>query len=256
MEVLEIKQIPVLRDNYIYMIREPISNHVAVIDPAVGQIVLQKAKQLNWNITHILNTHHHNDHVGGNLEIKKQTGCKIVGPLYDTKRIPGIDIEVRETQTFLFGQIECQILYLPGHTKGHVAYWFKKANALFCGDTLFSVGCGRVFEGTMKEMWESLLKIRSLPNETSVFCAHEYTEENIKFAISIDPNNQKLKEKQFEVKSLRDINHPTVPFKISEELEINPFLRADDTSLKACLNMPSSKPVDVFTEIRTLKDNF
>jgi hydroxyacylglutathione hydrolase len=256
MEILEIKQIPVLRDNYIYIIREPISNNVAVIDPAVDELVLQEAKKCNWNITHILNTHHHNDHVGGNLGIQKHTGCKIVGPLYDKNRIPGIDIEIDETQCFKLGKIECQILFLPGHTRGHIAYWFKEANALFCGDALFSVGCGRVFEGTMQEMWESLEKIKALPPETSVFCAHEYTESNVKFALSIDPENPQLKKKELEVKSLRSLNKPTVPFKIGDELQINPFLRSDSYTLKTRLNMHHSKPVEVFSKIRKLKDNF
>jgi hydroxyacylglutathione hydrolase len=149
MPQLDIHQIPVLNDNYVYLIREPDQNVVGVVDPAVVDPVLAEADRLGWKITHIINTHHHGDHTGGNLEIKKRTGCVIVGPVYDRDRIPGIDIEVNDGDTFKLGAAEAKVFFVPGHAHGHIAYWFGDSDALFCGDALFSIGCGRVFEGTM-----------------------------------------------------------------------------------------------------------
>jgi hydroxyacylglutathione hydrolase len=253
---LDIRQIPVLNDNYVYLVREPKSGCVGVVDPAVVAPVLDEAKSLGWTITHILNTHHHGDHTGGNLEIKEVTGCAIVGPGPDRDRIPGIEVEVTDGDTFTLGDEDASVFFVPGHTRGHIAYWFADSDALFCGDTLFSVGCGRVFEGTMDQMWSSLSRLRALPSETRVYCAHEYTQSNIQFAVSVDPNNLALRTRESDVKSKRDRGEPTVPSRLGEELAVNPVLRADQRDLQEALGMAGADPVAVFTEVRQRKDTF
>ncbi len=256
MAQLDIRQIPVLNDNYVYLVREPEQNTVGVVDPAVVDPILAEAERLGWTITHIINTHHHGDHTGGNLEIKKRTGCTIVGPGHDRDRIPGIDVEVNDGDTFRFGAAEAEVFFVPGHTLGHIAYWFAESDALFCGDTLFSIGCGRVFEGTMNQMWSSLSRLRALPSETRVYCAHEYTQSNIRFAVTVDPNNLALRTREAEVKAKRERGEPTVPSRLGEELAANPFLRADQPDLKAALGMENADPVAVFAEVRQRKDTF
>ena len=256
MPQLNIHQIPVLNDNYVYLIREPDQNVVGVVDPAVVDPVLAEADHLGWKITHIINTHHHGDHTGGNLEIKKRTGCVIVGPGHDRDRIPGIDIEVNDGDTFKLGAAEAKVFFVPGHTHWHNAYWFGDSDALFCGDTLFSIGCGRVFEGTMDQMWSSLSRLRVLPSETRVYCALEYTQSNIRFAVTVDPNNLALRTREADVKRKRELVEPTVPSRLREELATNPFLRADQPDLQAALGMTGADPVAVFTEVRQRKDAF
>ena len=256
MAQLDIRQIPVLNDNYIYLVRDPDQNAVAVVDPAVAGPVLAEADRLGWTITHIINTHHHGDHTGANLEIKKKTGCTIVGPGHDRDRIPGIDVEVNDGDTFTLGTAAAEVFFVPGHTRGHIAYWFGESDALFCGDTLFSIGCGRVFEGTMEQMWSSLSRLRALPSETRVYCAHEYTQSNIRFAVSVDPNNLALRTREADVKRKREQGEPTVPSRLGEELAANPFLRADQPDLQAALGMTGSDPVAVFAEVRQRKDAF
>ena len=256
MATLEIHQIPVLKDNFIYLARDPASGAVAVVDPAEAKPVLAKAEDLGWRITHILNTHHHPDHVGGNLEIKQATGCTIVGPAADPERIPGMDIQVKDGETFNLGQAGAQVFFVPGHTRGHIAYWFKDSAALFCGDTLFSIGCGRLFEGTPQQMWTSLSRLRALPADTKIYCAHEYTESNIGFAVSIDPENATLRQREAKVKTLRAAGKYSVPSLMGEECAANPFLRADDPALAAAVGMAGRDPVDVFAEIRQRKDVF
>jgi hydroxyacylglutathione hydrolase len=256
MAQLDIRQIPVLNDNYVYLVREPEQNAVGVVDPAVVEPIMAEAERLGWAITHVINTHHHGDHTGGNLEIKKRTGCTIVGPGHDRDRIPGIDLELNDGDTFKFGAAEADVFFIPGHTRGHIAYWFAGADALFCGDTLFSIGCGRVFEGTMDQMWSSLSRLRTLPSETRVYCAHEYTQSNIQFAVSVDPNNLALRTREAEVKRKRERGEPTVPSRLGEELAANPFLRADQSDFQAALGMAGADPVAVFTEVRQRKDSF
>ena len=253
---LDIHQIPVLNDNYVYLIRDQSSGHVGVVDPAVAEPVLKQADELGWTITHIFNTHHHGDHTGANLEIKSKTNCTIVGPGHDRDRIPGIDIEVNDGDAFAFGDNVANVFFVPGHTRGHIAYWFKESDALFCGDTLFSVGCGRVFEGTMEQMWSSLSRLRDLPPQTRVYCAHEYTQSNIKFADSIDPGNAALRAREAEVNMKRKAGVPTVPSLLGNEIAANPFLRADQPDLQQAIGMPGASPVEVFTEVRQRKDNF
>ena len=256
MAQLEIEQIPVLSDNYVYLAREPKSGAVAVVDPAVAPPVLARAEELGWRITHILNTHHHPDHVGGNLEIKQATGCTIVGPKPDRDRIPGIDVEVDDGDRYSFGRADAEVFFVPGHTRGHIAYWFAGSNALFCGDTLFALGCGRLFEGTPEQMWASLSRLRALPPETRVYCAHEYTQANARFALSVDGGNHALVERAEEIDRTRAAGRPTVPSTLGQEVATNPFLRADDPGLAAAIGLAGAEPVEVFAEVRQRKDNF
>jgi hydroxyacylglutathione hydrolase len=254
--MLDIRQIPVLNDNYVYLVRESVSGGVAVVDPAVSADVLAEAQKLGWGITHILNTHHHGDHVGGNMEIKAATGCTIVGPGTDTARIPGLDVGVNDGDTFMFGAEAAKVFFVPGHTRGHIAYWFKGSDALFCGDTMFSIGCGRLFEGTPAQMWNSLSRLRDLPPQTRVYCAHEYTASNVRFAVTVEPDNKALRDYEAEVKEKRARNMPTVPSTLQLERAANPFLRADQPELQAAIGMTGQSPVDVFAEVRHRKDVF
>ncbi|HEY7610993.1 MAG TPA: hydroxyacylglutathione hydrolase [Alphaproteobacteria bacterium] len=252
----EIERIPVLQDNYVWLVREPAANVTAVVDPAVAEPVLAAAKRRGWRITHILNTHHHPDHTGGNLEIKKATGCTIVGPSHDRERIPGIDVEVSDGDSYTFGTERGQVFFVPGHTRGHIAYWFPGSDALFCGDTLFIMGCGRLFEGTPEQMWKSLSRLRALPATAQVYCAHEYTQSNARFALTVDPGNADLKARAAEVDRLRALGTPTVPGTLGEERKTNPFLRADTPGVAAAVGLAGAEPAKVFAEVRRRKDVF
>ncbi len=253
---LEIHQIPVLRDNYVYLVRDPGSGACAVVDPAVAAPVLAALGRLGWKLTHILNTHHHHDHVGGNLEIKRATGCTVVGNANDASRIPGIDIGVREGDTFRLGDHEAAVIDVSGHTLGHIGYWFAGSRALFCGDTLFALGCGRLFEGTPRQMWSSLCKLRALPEDTKVYCGHEYTQSNAAFALAVEPDNAALRERAAQVAALRAEGLPTVPSTIGEERATNPFLRADDDDFRQTAGLAGLDPVEAFAAIRRRKDMF
>ncbi|HLJ62473.1 MAG TPA: hydroxyacylglutathione hydrolase [Stellaceae bacterium] len=255
MSQLDIRQIPVLKDNYVYLLHDEASGATAVVDPAVPEPVLAALSAARLTLTHILNTHHHADHVGGNEALKAATGCIIVGPRADRERIPLIDIELGEGDSFTLGTHTARIFDVPGHTRGHIAYWFKEDAALFCGDTLFIMGCGRLFEGTPEQMWRSLNKLRSLPPATRIFCAHEYTESNARFALTVDPGNEALIERMARVKEARAMDRPTVPGTLGEELLTNPFLRADQPALQAMAGAVGD-PIATFAEIRRRKDRF
>ena len=225
-EELEVFQLPVLKDNYIYILRDPLKEKTAVIDPALSKPVKVFLKQKNWNLDLILNTHHHPDHTGANLSLKHKWSCEVAGFAEDAHRIPGIDWLLKEGEEGHFGSFRFKVLFLPGHTVGHIAYWFQKEKKLFIGDTLFAMGCGRLFEGTPEQMFKSLAQIKALPKDTEVFSAHEYTEKNGHFALSQDSTNPDLKARMQKVRDKRAKNQPTVPFFLSEELKTNPFLRA------------------------------
>jgi hydroxyacylglutathione hydrolase len=256
MSTLEIHQIPVLSDNYVYLAHDPATGDTAVVDPAVVAPVLAAARDKGWNITHILNTHHHGDHTGGNLEIKQQTGCTIVGPKADRDRIPGIDVEVGDGDSYKLGDAEAKVFDVPGHTRGHIAYWFGASDALFCGDTLFAMGCGRLFEGTPDQMWTSLSKLTALPDQTRVYCAHEYTLSNGEFALSVEPENQDLLARMDEVREKRRGGQPTVPSTMAQEKATNPFLRPMSPHLQETVGLSGAGLVEVFAETRARKDSF
>ncbi len=253
---LDIVQIPVLEDNYVYLAHDRPSGATAVIDPAVAAPVLAAAQQRGWRISHILNTHNHGDHVGGNKAIQEATGCRIFGFGPDAARIPGITDRVEDGQRVRLGEAEAEVIFVPGHTSGHIAYWFAADQALFCGDTLFALGCGRLFEGTPQQMWPSLSRLRALPDSTRVYCAHEYTASNLRFALTVESDNAALLERGERVTALRAQQRPTVPSLLGEEKATNPFLRADRPSVAAAVGLPQGDPVAVFAEVRRRKDVF
>ena len=254
--MLEIHQIPVLSDNYVYLAHDGASGQTAVVDPATTDEVFAALEEKGWQLTHILNTHHHMDHVGGNEVLKAATGCTIVGPKADKDRIPGIDVALGDGDSYALGGSEAKVFDVPGHTKGHIAFWFEDSDALFCGDTLFALGCGRMFEGTADQMWNSLSKFRDLPGQTQVYCAHEYTQANAAFAVTVEPDNENLVSRAAEIDALRAQGKRTVPSSLAEELATNPFLRPDSPDLQRTLGLEGADLVAVFAETRKRKDNF
>jgi hydroxyacylglutathione hydrolase len=255
MAAFVIRQIQVLKDNYVYLLHDREAQTTAAVDPSVAPPVMDALQREGWRLTHILNTHHHNDHTGGNNELKAATGCTIVGPRADRERIPGIDVAVGQDDTYKLGTDEARVYDVPGHTRGHIAYWFKDSQALFCGDTLFLMGCGRMFEGTPQQMWASLSKLKALPPETRVYCGHEYTQANARFALTVEPGNRDLVARAQRVDALRAEGKSTIPGNIGEELLTNPFLRADQPALQADAGTPGDA-VATFASIRKRKDNF
>lgn len=244
---LEILVLNALQDNYVYLLHDPITSATATIDPSEARPVSDALRARGWRLDTIFNTHHHWDHVGGNEELKRETGARIVVSHYDGShaRIPGADATLKEGEIFRWGSYDVHPLELPGHTLGHVALWIPQAKVLFTGDTLFSIGCGRLFEGTPGQMWASLSKLRALPDDTKVYCGHDYTAANVKFALSLEPANEGLKRKS-----------NTVPSLLGEEKALNPFLRADDAAIARLLKLETSGPVKVFAELRRRKDVF
>lgn len=255
--MLEIILLPALSDNYIYLLHDPIERQTAAVDPAEPEPVLTALQQRGWRLDYILNTHHHADHVGANLQLKAITGCRIVGAANDQSRIPGIDIALNDGDRFLLGRQAIDAIATPGHTLGHFVYHCPDSDALFCGDTLFSLGCGRLFEGRAEQMWQSLQRLKALPPQTRIYCAHEYTEANGHFAISVDPDNLALRQRLAEVAELRRQNLPSLPTTIELERTTNPFLREDSIAIRQQLGMDVEAPAtEVFRRLRSLKDHF
>lgn len=254
--MLDIQQIPVLNDNYIYLIHDTESGDTAVIDPAVAKPVLTVLKQNSWQLSYIFNTHHHADHVGGNLSLKDHTACKIAGCAADQQRIPGIDIKLSEGDTLKLGSHTIQVISCAGHTTDHIAFYIADSDALFCGDTLFAMGCGRLFEGTAAQMQQSLAKFAALPLSTKIYCAHEYTAANAQFAHSVEPENPDLLNAIKRIKQLRSNNQATVPTTLAQELATNPFLRTDSSDIKNTLGMQGKDKLAIFTELRERKNQF
>ena len=256
MSDLIVEMIPALSDNYVYLLHEPKAGVTGVVDPAVAEPVQTVLAEKGWSLDWILSTHHHADHTGGNLELKAATGCRIAGPGKDAARIPGIDLKLVEGDSFELGEARAEIFETPGHTSGHITYWFAGAKALFCADTLFSLGCGRLFEGTPAEMWTSLSKFAGLPDEALVYCGHEYTQSNATFALSVDPDNRALRARAAEIDAQRAEGKPTIPTTLGQERATNPFLRPDDPQIRKQLGMEQASDADVFAEIRRRKDSF
>ena len=253
---MNIEIIPCLNDNYSYLIKDEKTNTVLIIDPSefgpCDKKIIQKYKKLDF----ILNTHHHFDHIGGNAELKKKYDSKILGFEEDRDRIPKIDILLKDGQEFKVGSLDFKTLYIPGHTSGHIAFYLEKEKTIFTGDTLFSLGCGRVFEGTYKEMFDSVNKIKNLPGDTKIYCGHEYTKNNLDFCLKFDPNNTYLKEKKKIIEAKIKAKKPTVPSTIKEEIQTNIFLRYNNLDIKKALNLENSSDLEIFTKLRDLKDNF
>ncbi len=253
--MIDVILIPALKDNYIYILNDKESNLTACVDPCVSDLVLRTLDLNNLKLDFILNTHHHYDHVGGNLNLKQETNCKIIGADVDKKRIPGIDITIKNEETFKFGSSIFKVHETPGHTVGHIIYHFYEDKILFCGDTLFSFGCGRIFEGSQEQMWESLKLIKSFPNETLIYCGHEYTESNLEFAISLTPDDQNLSSKFEEVKKLRKKGMPSIPSRLNIEKKMNPFFRVSEKKFKKSVGLMGDD-VESFKKIRKMKDIF
>jgi hydroxyacylglutathione hydrolase len=255
---MKLMQIPLLRDNYGYLIVCPKTSKAAVLDPSEADPVLRRVAQENVTLTTILNTHHHRDHTGGNEGLLAANKLEVYGHKSDTARIPGLTQGIDEGDEVTVGELRGRVLFIPGHTTGHIAYLF--GNNLFCGDTLFTAGCGRLFEGTPEQMHASLKKLMALPDETKVYCGHEYTESNLRFAMSLEPKNHKLVSRFERVQALRSRGVSTVPSTIEEEKQTNPFLRWDSKEIQANLKAKSRglrmDPVSVFAQVRKLKDAF
>jgi len=256
MQGLDIRLFPCLNDNYGVLIHDEASGVTASIDAPEEEAVEKALQEAGWKLTHILVTHHHADHTQGIPGLKAKYGCKVVGPRAEADKVPGIDETLGEGDTFQFGRFEARIFDTPGHTLGHISWWFPDPGVLFAGDTLFALGCGRVFEGTMDQMWASLEKLGRLPRETLVFCGHEYTQANAKFAVMIEPDNIHLQARVGEIEEKRARGEPTVPSTIGAELDSNPFLRADRDDVKMAVGMPNADAAAVFAKIRGRKDRF
>ena len=253
---MKIYTLPVLRDNYIHFLVDADTGQAAVIDPPVSLPVQDMLARNGWRLTHILNTHHHWDHVGGNHELKRATGCQVIGMHKGNEIIPDLDVLVREGDRFILGNLDVTVMEVPGHTQGHIGYWLPAEKALFCGDTLFGMGCGRLLGGTAEQLWTSLARLRQLPADTKVYCAHEYTQNNGRFALTVENGNPALIGRMKSVDRRRAENLPTVPFTIQEELQTNPFLRPESLEIRQVLGMPDAPNQEIFQELRSRKDAF
>ena len=239
---MKIQIIPCLQDNYSYLIIDKKNNTACVVDPSEANPIIEYLENNNIKLKFILNTHHHYDHVGGNEMLKEKYGASIVGYKGDKERIPKIDILVNDQETWIYENFEAKVIHVPGHTLGHVCFYFYKEQSVFTGDTLFSLGCGRILEGTHSQMFNSLMKLKELPQNTKIYCGHEYTKQNSNFCIVHDENNENLKAKIKEIEIKLKNRMPTIPSTIKDELECNVFLRSHN--------------LGTFSKLRDLKDNF
>ena len=253
---MQVTPIKCLSDNYAYIINDNNFKNVGVVDPSEAKPVITFLKEKNLKLNYVLNTHHHFDHIGGNLELKKIYNAKVVGFAGDKHRIPGIDITLKDNEKWKFGNSTVKIFHIPGHTLGHICFFFDKENIAFTGDTLFSLGCGRIFEGNHQQMLISLNKIKKLPRNTKIYCGHEYTYKNAEFCMKYDKDNMDLNKYFEKIKKLRSENLPTIPSTLEEELKSNIFLRCDQNDLKIKLNMENQEDFKVFKKVRDLKDSF
>jgi hydroxyacylglutathione hydrolase len=255
MSELEFYQFPCLSDNYGVLVHDPDSGDTAAIDVPDAGTVQAALDEKGWKLTHVLVTHHHFDHTQGIEELKSASGCKVIGPQAEKAKIPTLDETVSDGDRFGFGGDMVDVISTPGHTLGMINFHFRESGVVFTGDTLFAMGCGRIFEGDAQMMWDSLCKLAGLPAETVVYCGHEYTLANAKFALTVDPGNDALQKRAEEVAALRAAGKPTLPTTIGAELATNPFLRAANSEIRSHLAMKSESDAKVFAEIRHRKDN-
>lgn len=250
---LSVTLIPAFQDNYIYLLRS--GDAVGVVDPGDAAPVVAALDQAGLKPTHIFNTHHHADHIGGDAALVERYDCPVIGHAADRHRI-ALDVALDDGDHVAFGETEARVIATPGHTSGHIAFWFEQDRALFAGDTLFSLGCGRLFEGTAAQMWHSLSRLAALPDDTLLYCGHEYTLSNARFALSVDPDNAPLRRLAEEVADRRTAGRPTIPARLGLEKQTNPFLRADAPELAHAVGLADAPPELVFAEIRRRKDQF
>ncbi len=248
--------IPCLSDNYAFVLRDSESGKVALIDVPEAAPILAELKARDWALSQIWLTHHHPDHVQGLAEVLKIHDANVIGGKADEHRLPPLDRKVEEGDSITLGALEAHVLDVSGHTVGHIAFHVPAANAAFTADSLMALGCGRLFEGTPAQMWESLQKLMALPDETQICSGHEYTAANAKFALTVDPDNVDLISRSEDIEKARAAGRPTVPSILSLEMQTNPFLRPADPGIRATLGMPNATDTEVFTEIRARKDRF
>jgi hydroxyacylglutathione hydrolase len=256
MTELTIHQFFCRSDNFGVLIHDDEFNLTASIDTPDAVPIRQALDERGWDLTHILTTHHHGDHTAGHAELKRETGCTIVAPATEADRIPGVDKTVADGDEFAFGGHRVKVIETPGHTAGHVSYWLPDDNVAFVGDTLFSLGCGRLFEGDGEMMWKLMQKLMALPKETVIYCGHEYSESNARFALSVDPDNAALQARAREIGEQRAKGQPTIPVLLEAELAQNPFLRPHDPRIQERLGMTGHPLATIFSELRLLKDRF
>jgi hydroxyacylglutathione hydrolase len=254
MAELQIHQFNCLSDNFGVLIHDASQAVTASIDTPEAAAIEKALAEKGWRLTHILNTHHHGDHTGGNLALKGKYGCTIVGPRGEADKIPGIDVKVGGGDLYKLGSFDVEVIDTPGHTAGQINYFLPQAKVAFTGDTLFSLGCGRLFEKGAQEMWGGLEKLMRLPGDTMIYCGHEYTASNAKFALTIEPENQALQKRAEEVAALRAAGKPTLPTRLDRELATNPFLRPSSPAIQARLGMKGEPLWKIFGEIRARKD--
>jgi hydroxyacylglutathione hydrolase len=253
---VEVRLVPCLSDNYAVLLRDPATQATAVIDAPEATPIERTLDEAGWKLTHILITHHHGDHVQGIPALKKRYGAKVIGPRAEADKISGLDEAVGEDDQAAAGGLKARVIETPGHTAGHITYWFEGEKLLFAGDTLFALGCGRPFERPAPVLWASLLKLRDLPGDTRLYCGHEYTLANARFAVTVDPNNAALQNRLATIEKQRKKAEPTLPALMKDERATNPFLRADQPAVAEAVGMKGADAAAVFTEIRERKNNF
>jgi hydroxyacylglutathione hydrolase len=253
---VQVRLIPCLNDNYAVLVHEPESDTTALVDAPEAAPILSALEREGWELTHILITHHHGDHVQGIKALRAKFPVPVYGPRAEAHKIPDISVKLGDRDVAEVWPLRANVIETPGHTAGHIVYHFPKEALLFAGDTLFALGCGRPFERPAEVLWQSLRKLRDLPPETKIYCGHEYTLANAKFSVTVDPKNMQLKARLKQIEDKRAKNQPTVPSTLEEELRTNPFLRADDPSVQETIGMGGGDPAAVFTKLRELKNTF
>lgn len=253
---MEVHLLPALEDNYIFVVRDEITAMTAVIDPSEAQPVLAFLQSRGWKLNYIFNTHHHHDHTGGNEEIRTKTGAELWAAKYDEERIPDINVKLVEGDKFQLGKSPFHIWHIPSHTTGHIAFWFPKDKKLFCGDTLFAMGCGRLFEGKPEQMFDNFSRFMELPAETEIYCAHEYSQKNARFALQFEPGNVDLVKRSQQIEELRGKGLPTIPTTVKLEMATNPFMRCHSAEIRKNLNMVDASDLMVFVELRRRRNIF